>query len=139
MMQTYQTIIERTKIIDEYNQDLFYPIHQQIINNAKQLPYYWEENEQVFLQLLKPYDLPIQFVLMPSNKDHNYEKLQDITPFFSLDQHQHPSRHSNNTSHNDYKREVASYNSINQVLIHLNRDWSSLGQDVRKTMYFDTI
>ena len=125
MMDVLTQFIKKTQVIDECNDSLYESVHKEIIELSNSLPYYWESNEAVLRKIIKPWDVPFVYGIMP--------------PFFNND---HPSAESCTTQNNsfDYTSSTpSSYNTLTQIFVHLSRDWSSLGVSVRKLLYFQTL
>lgn len=145
------TIVERfdeilTKIdhIDHENHYIFHSVHEKIRQYAIDVPSYWEQNEIVLQELLQPFALPLTYLILPAHSYdlHRSESERETSMDVGKDEQemeedQKSFKHAEISL--DERREVLSYDSLIQVIIHLNRDWSEIGNSVRKKLYQDTI
>lgn len=126
MMENFSKFIRRIDWIDEKYNETYKSIHDEIQGFVLQLPYYWEDNEVVLRELLKPWDIQLTYAIMPPHHNHHHLHHKNLSsePMKTTE----PSR-----------KDVPAYNSLAQVIIHLTRDWSAIGTNIRKSLYFDTL
>lgn len=131
IMEHMGSIVSQLEHTDSAYDRLFQPVHARILNFANVLPEYWERNEFVLRDLIQPGQVPFTFGIMPPAAaasavlDGEQEVLPSPPETFSTD--------------GDKQPDVASYNSLVQVLVHLSRDWSADGSRVRRQLYQDGV
>jgi SAM-dependent methyltransferase len=124
MMKSFDEGIEKTDIIDKLTNGKFAVTHTRIKAIASKYPSYWEHNEMIFRRILTPSDLKLVYTILPlPSETIHYSANFSLFADFS----------------DEIKRDVASYNSIIQLTVHINRDWSVIGKSVRQKLYFDKI
>ena len=131
MMTTLDSTILRMSNIDSKTDKLKF-IHDSFRKNVTQIPYLWEQNENILRLLMSGSNLNITYALLPSL----VEGVNSSTTSTLNDQ-------NIILDHNIYKSKAEtpppSYDNLEQIIIHLSRDWGSKGENVRKKLYFDGI
>jgi hypothetical protein len=123
IMENFSKFITKMNWIDEKYNGAFKSIHSEIEGFSFQLPYYWENNEAVLRQLIRPWDIHLTYAIMPTA----------LSPIV---------RKGTGKFHEEVimnRKDVSAYNSLSQVIIHLTRDWSPIGNNSRKLLYFETL
>jgi hypothetical protein len=141
LVEGVDKVIERIVQLDSKSHHRFAAVHTKMKSMAVQLPALWEVNELVFRQLLQPNELDVKLLLSSSISGDEQQTLQQSSSSFSSQVDLDETLNGGNDSASDQtkKSDIAAYNSIAQLIVHLNRDWSEFGSDVRKRLYFDAI
>lgn len=122
VMENFSKFITKMNWIDEKYNNTFKSVHSEIEGFILHLPYYWETNEAVLRQLIRPWDFQLTYAIMPTA----------LTPVV---------RQGTAKVNDEFaiRKDVPAYNSLAQVIIHLTRDWSSIGNNSRKSLYMETL
>jgi carnosine N-methyltransferase len=126
-MKSFDEMIERIDEIDKQTNFQFSFTHSKIKAVAANYPLYWEANEMIFNNIVKPSELQLTYAILPSLSS-------DIHGISYWDLY---AKINETSSKNSY--DVSAYNSLTQLIIHLTRDWTPDGSNVRKDLYFDHI
>lgn len=107
-------IDEQMNQFDDIYGNMLTSVHNRFVSFASSLPQCWELNEHFLRELIQPHAVPFTLGILPASS------LSPLTPVrFGKDKH----------------NDISSYNSLVQVLVHLDRDWSKDGENVRNILY----
>jgi hypothetical protein len=152
LVEGIDKVLEKMDQLNAKNNFKYLSIHSKMKDFALQLPIFWEENENILRKLLNPWELKFEYLILPppiqtypfQTHTNSGEETQ-IHSIEGRDSYEESSSKNNlNSSNIEYhesesKKNIASYNSMMQLLIHLDRDWSSFGKNVRKNIYQEGI
>lgn len=132
-MKSFEEVIDRLDQVDRMTNCKFAETHAKIKSVAAQYPIWWEHNEMTLRKLVVPADLHFVYAILPGNEGESVE-------YFVSEPKEHAlSSNYSKTREQEENREVASYNSIIQLIIHISRDWSAAGVKVRQKLYNEQI
>lgn len=126
LVEGIDKILEKIDQLDGKSQYRYASVHSRMKNLASRLPILWEQNECVLRESIRPWDMEFLYLIMPADDDPNKKNY-------------YLNASSSGNNEDSTKKDVASYNSIVQLLVHLNRDWTAFGANVRKRLYHDGI
>ena len=101
-------------IIDKFD-DLLINVHDDFRVDASLIPVFWEVNELLLQYLVDSSKLNVTYAIL----DRSHEQMQ----------RRHIPRHISKAS------DPPSYDSMEQIIIHLSRDWSQSGSCLREELY----
>jgi hypothetical protein len=113
-------------------------IHDKFRHAAMQLPNLWESNEDVLNYLIHPQSIHLKYAI----------KAPKNLTYLTIDRNDSPQNYAEGRARSRDSRtdagsaprsavNVPSYDTMEQVLVHLSRDWSRRGEKVRKNLYDD--
>lgn len=119
-MQTVDEVVQSVNRIDEFT-DKYVAVHDEMRLSLKQVPECWEQNERILRNLSCPAKIEFVYAILPGMNSQ----------VESVDDQPSPEDRPGAQS--------ASYDSLEQVLIHLDRDWGRGGQQLRAALYKEGI
>ena len=125
--------------LGNFNHELFYDlksIHNTFRSQAARIPELWDKNEFVLRWLINMQDLKVVVPLLDKpSQIGDFEEFNNLFDAVSSSSENMPL-HSNTTN---TVPSPPSYDSLQQVLVHLSRDWTNKGADIRKVLYTDGV
>ncbi len=130
-MQSIDTVIRKINRIDELSSK-FVAVHDNFRDLAMQIPQCWEQNELILRKLSSSSSLQFVYAILPIVNDTgcNYIFNERAIPALS---------HAWSDAASSFAPKSSSYDSLEQVVIHLSRDWGHSGEHLRKTLYREGI
>jgi hypothetical protein len=116
-MEEIGSIVERTIAIDKVD-CRFVSIHKNYRMQLANIPNLFEKNE-VLLRELTRFSLSFTYAIMPSCFHHKKSQENQILQNGDLVK----------------SEKLASYDSMEQLVVHLNRDWGKGGESMRNKLY----
>eukprot|EP01038_Epipyxis_sp_PR26KG_P010677 gene10677-14338_t len=107
-------------------------VHNKFKTLIDKVPYCWEINENILNELINPVSFKLIYGILqtPSHYQTNYN--------FGLSNQSFSNTRSKD-SINEKSPLTSSYNSLDQIIVHLNRDWSKNGINLRNSLYLNGI
>lgn len=148
LMKSIDSSVTMMDYVDKLN-DKLKGVHDEFRKQAMSIPTLWEENENLLLQLVSTSKIAITYgITAGSSSEKNDKELEEKET-----DEQPPDRKSKRKgAKSSYTSEKSngrtkdasclpppSYDSLEQILVHLCRDWSSQGEVIRQRLYIDGI
>jgi N2227-like protein len=124
-------------------------VHDEFRKQAMSIPILWEENENLLLKLVSTSEITITYgITAASSSETNAKELEENgSEEHSSDRKgkrekaksSNASGKSNGTAKDANCPPPPSYDSLEQILVHLCRDWSSQGYLIRQRLYINGI
>jgi hypothetical protein len=128
VMEIFRKVEHQMRSIDERT-GCYRHIHDRFRRLAATVPGLWEANEDVLRRLVVPTAFDLTYALLDTS-----DSAAAATAASNVS-----SSSSTKAENEDPVNESASYDSLEQVIVHLSRDWSSRGHLVRQRLYIDGI
>lgn len=148
LMKSIDSSVTMMDYVDKLH-DKLQGVHDEFRKQAMSIPILWEENENLLLQLVSTSKINITYgITAASSSEKNDKELEE-----KKSEEQPPDRKSkrkaaksSETSEKSNGRmkdasclPPPSYDSLEQILVHLCRDWSSQGEVIRQRLYINGI
>ena len=124
VMKVFGEVEHRMRSIDERT-DSYRQIHDRFRRLAATVPALWEANEDVLRRLVSPAAFDLTYALLNTSDSSSSSSSTTTT--------------TETETEDVVNNESMSYDSMEQVIVHLTRDWSTRGNLVRTRLYFDGI
>jgi N2227-like protein len=148
LMKSIDSSVTMMDHVDKLN-DKLKGVHDEFRKQAMSIPILWEENENLLLKLVSTSNIAITYgITASSSSETNTKEVEEkVSQEHSSDRKGKLEKaKSSNTSgkSNGKAKDVntllpPSYDSLEQILVHLCRDWSSQGDLIRQRLYIDGI
>lgn len=125
-------------------------IHDAFRSQAMKIPILWEKNEVLLRYLVSPQKMLITYAIShdqisdPRRQHDVFEDSNDCTDPLNCEVADEGSREPLESTKREKDRKEnkvppPSYENLEQILVHLCRDWSAQGKVIRKRLYTDGI
>jgi hypothetical protein len=148
LMKSIDSSVTMMDHVDKLN-DKLKGVHDEFRKQAMSIPILWEENENLLLKLVSTSNIAITYGITASSlSETNTKEVEEkVSQEHSSDckgkrekvKSSNTSRNSNGTAKDVSSLLPPSYDSLEQILVHLCRDWSSQGDLIRQRLYIDGI